>query len=110
MLRIKVFLFMAFFTGCILLFSISSGWGTESDEVSGLLDRAETHIKMGVVDKGAGRSFEEAMRLVKIAGEMQTELDPSQAETRNLALEIETIRKEIEIFSELYEERFAHAD
>jgi hypothetical protein len=37
---------------------------------------------------------------------LQTKLDLSQSETRNLALEIETVRKEIEIISELYEERF----
>ena len=106
MLRINIFFIMAIITVSILFFNISSGWGTESDEISGLLDRAETHIKIGVVDMGAGRSFEEAMRLVNTAGELQTKLDPSQAKTRTLALEIERIRKEIQIFSELYEERF----
>jgi hypothetical protein len=106
MMRINIFFILAIFTVSILFFNISSGWGTESDEIRGLLDRAEAYIQIGVVDKGAGRSFEEAMRLVKTAGELQAKLDPSRAKTKTLALEIETIRKEIEIFSELYEERF----
>lgn len=84
----------------------ATGWCLDMDDVGTLLDRAEKHLRLGVVDKGAGRSFEEAQRLVATAEERLTEINPPQAEAQALMLELETVREDVEIFSELYEERF----
>jgi len=71
-----------------------------------LLYQAETLLRLGVVEKGATRSFEEASSVLEKAEEQLVEADFSSEERRRLALEIEAVQQDLEVLSELYEERF----
>jgi hypothetical protein len=78
----------------------------DSSEVSALLDRAESLLWLGAAEKGASRSFEEALDLVDWATELLDEADLSPDERRHQVAEIEAVREDLELFIELYEERF----
>jgi MFS family permease len=97
----RVFVFV-----CAVLLSVTASSATASSEVNELLDQAETLMHMGVVDKGASRSFEEARALVETAASRFKELDLSPAESRSLSLELEAVQEDLRILTELYAERF----
>lgn len=105
-MRIKFLFHKTILVVCGFLLSVGTVQGSESVDIVKLLDQAENLLKVGVVDKGAGRSFEEAGQLVEIAAERLAGLDPSLPETRVLTSEMEAVRENIKIFSELYEDRF----
>jgi len=80
--------------------------GSPSAAVNDLLNRAEALAQLGVVEKGAGRSFNDALDLVDTAAEHIEGLDLSPDERQALALEINMVRKNLEQLLELNEERF----
>jgi hypothetical protein len=91
---------------CCGFLSVAANSATDSSEVGDLLSRAEALLWLGVVDKGASRSFVEARDLLESASARLTETDLSPDETRRLTLELESVQENIEILTELYEERF----
>jgi hypothetical protein len=74
--------------------------------VRDLLERAELHLRLGVANQGADRALEDARLLLGSAEEAlaKTELPPE--DRQKLALEIEGVREEAELFTELFEDRF----
>ncbi len=84
----------------------ATGSGSVSAEVDDLLDRADALVQLGVIEKGAGRSFEDAFDLVDAAAERLTDSSFSPDERQALALEIDAIREDLELMVELNEERF----
>ncbi|MGB5815460.1 MAG: ABC transporter C-terminal domain-containing protein [Thermoanaerobaculia bacterium] len=79
---------------------------SEASEVRDLAARADALMRLGVAEKGASRSFEEAETLLGEAENRLAEADlPSSAEAE-LTLEIAAVREDLEDLVELYEERF----
>ena len=52
---------------CFSALAASAGSATEATEVHDLISRADALMKLGVIEKGATRSFEEATALLKEA-------------------------------------------
>jgi len=94
------------FVVCCASLAATAHSATDSSEVGELLDRAEALLRLGVTEKGASRSFEEALDLVDRATERQDEADLSVDERRATSQEIEAVRADLEVLMELYEERF----
>ncbi|MFW2438919.1 MAG: DUF3488 domain-containing protein [Arenicellales bacterium] len=105
-MRIISIYFKAFFFICGVLLSVTANSATDSSEVNELLDQAESLMYMGVVDKGASRSFEEARERVETATERLDDVDLTPVETRSLSLQLEAVQEDLRILTELYEERF----
>jgi hypothetical protein len=78
----------------------------DAPEIRGLLTRAEMQLRLGVVEKGAGRSFDEAFRLIHEAEEQLDRMDLSSENREKLTREIEAVRDDWELTTELYERRF----
>jgi hypothetical protein len=78
----------------------------DSAAVRDLLNRAELHLRLGVSNYGADRALREAHRLLGSAEEMFAKTELPLEERQNLSLEIEAVREETELFTELFEERF----
>lgn len=92
-MRIETFILKCIvFVSCCLL-PMNAISSSDYTKISGLLDRAEVYIKLGVVDKGAGQSFEEAMRLVTTADNLLAGKNGEQAETKTLMLETKALKK-----------------
>jgi len=98
--------FRFFVIVCGALMSVAANSATDSSEVGELLDRAEILLLVGVVDKGASRSIEEARELVETATERLDDVDLTPSETQNLSLELEAVEEDLEILTELYQKRF----
>ena len=79
---------------------------TEVSELRDLAGQADALMRLGVAEKGASRSFEEATILLNEAEMRLAEADlPGDAEVA-LKAEIGAVREDLEILVELYEERF----
>ena len=79
---------------------------SEASEVSDLAARADALMRLGVAEKGASRSFEEAEVLLGEAERQLAESNlPSSAEAE-LNLEIAAVQEDLEDLVELYEDRF----
>ncbi len=74
--------------------------------VRDLLDRAEFLLRLGVVDKGADRAFDAAHRELDAAEAKLSETELPSEERRQLALEIEAVREDLDLLTRLYAERF----
>jgi hypothetical protein len=79
---------------------------TEAPEIRELLTRAEIQLRLGVKEKGHGRSFEDADRLLVTAEAQLAGADVPSDEQRKLTLEIEAVREDLELLTERFEERF----
>lgn len=94
-------------TAIILLFLILpttlSGASRDVDEI---LVQAEVLIKLGVVELGAGRSFEEAGELLSQSREMLGSSALSASERIEYERQIQAVEDDLDIVMELYEERF----
>jgi hypothetical protein len=78
----------------------------DATEIRDLLTRAEIQLRLGVVENGAGRSFDEAHNLIEEAEAQLAGVDLSSDERQKLALEIGAVRDDWELITDLYEERF----
>jgi len=91
---------------CGVLLPLTASSTTGSSEVNELLDRAEFLMRMGVVDKGASRAFEESGELLEKAADHSKEVDLSSAESRSISTQLNALQEDLSILTELYEERF----
>ncbi len=95
---------------CILLCSCPLLAGAvlaaEASEVRDLAARADALMRLGVAEKGASRSFEEAETLLGEAERRSAEADLPSAADDELTLEIAAIREDLEDLVGLYEDRF----
>jgi hypothetical protein len=105
-MRILNFNFRALLIVCGILVGVTTSPATEFSEVERLLDQAEQLLLVGVSDKGGSRSFEEAIGLTEIAAERLDGADLSPAEARKLSLELKALQEDLDIFTELYADRF----
>jgi hypothetical protein len=91
---------------CIVLVSAQSGLASAAVAPDELLERADLLLRLGVLEKGAGRSFEEAGRLLEAAVEGIEEADLLPADRQRLIRESDAVREDLELLTELYDERF----
>ncbi len=71
-----------------------------------LASRADALMRLGVAEKGASRSFEEAETLLGEAENRLAEANLSASDEAVLTLEIAAVREDLEDLFELYEDRF----
>lgn len=90
--------------GCLLF--AAPGSAGESSQVRDLVARADTLMLLGVVDKGATRSFADAKVLLDDAEHRLAGAGLSQPAKAELTLEIESVRQDLDLLLELYDERF----
>jgi len=95
---------------CILLCSCplfaAAVLASEASEVRYLAARADALMRLGVAEKGASRSFEEAETVLGEAERRLAEADLSSSDEAELALEIAAVREDLEDLVELFEDRF----
>ncbi|MDX2477998.1 MAG: hypothetical protein QNL05_11615, partial [Gammaproteobacteria bacterium] len=91
---------------CGVLLPLTASSTTGSSEVNELLDQAEFLMRMGVVDKGASRAFEESGELLEKAADHSKEVDLTSAESRSISTQLNALQEDLSILTELYEERF----
>ncbi len=77
-----------------------------SSEVDEVLQRADLLLRLGVLEQGADRSFEEAGRLLESAELGIDEAGLSPAVRERLTRELNAVREDLALLTELYEERF----
>ena len=78
----------------------------EPAQVPDLLKQAETAMTMGVNDLGASRSFEQAGELLEQATQELEKGNFSGQALENYQRQLEATREDLDILTELYEERF----
>lgn len=105
-MRNKIFFYGMLVAACGILLAVATSSGSGTSEIDKLLHQAETLVRVGVVDKGAGRSFAEARGLVDTARVRLAQADLPPAEAGMLSLELEAVEENLNIFTELYQERF----
>lgn len=105
-MRILNFNFRALLIVCGVLVGVITSSATDFSEIERLLDQTEQLLLVGVADKGGSRSFEDAIDLAEVAAERLDEADLSPAETRSLSLELKALQEDLDIFTELYADRF----
>ena len=89
---------------CLLLPSAISA--AEDSEVRDLAAQADALMRLGVTEKGASRSFEEATILLNVAEMRLAGADLPSSTEAELTLELAAVREDLEDLVELYEERF----
>ena len=77
-----------------------------ASEVRDLAARADTLMRLGVTEKGASRSFEEAEAVLGEAERRLAEVDLPSSVEAEVTLEIAAVREDLEDLVELYEDRF----
>lgn len=102
---IKRFLPVCLALGSFLLLPAASR-ATEASEIHDLAARADALMRLGVAEKGASRSFGEATALLTEADQRLAGADLPPTTEKELALEIEAVREDLEDLVELYEDRF----
>jgi len=70
------------------------------------LDRAELLLRLGVVEKGAGQSFEDASDLLQAAHEQLASAELTAGERQKLEHEIAAVDENLDLLIELYDGRF----
>ena len=84
--------------------TISSASGTS--DLNELLDRADLFVRLGVMEGGASLAFVEAGHVVEAAATGIEEADLLPADRQRLTRELDAIREDLELLTELYDERF----
>ncbi len=79
---------------------------SDATEIRQLLEKSEILLRLGLVEKGDARSFEEADRLLVRAEGQLTEADLTPEDRDQLAFEVEAVREDLGLLTELYQERF----
>ena len=77
-----------------------------ASEVDDLLDRAEFLLRLGVVEQGATRAFDEASASLDTAVAQLAASDKTADERRRLTREIEAVQELLDFLTEYYQERF----
>jgi hypothetical protein len=86
---------------------VSADSGTDAArDIHSLAARADTLMRLGVAEKGASRSFEEATALLDEAEKRLANADLPPAVEEELRLESATVREDLTDLMALYEERF----
>lgn len=74
--------------------------------ISQELDRVELLLRLGVVEKGAGQSFEEASDLLRAAREHLALPGLTAEDRQELEREIAAVEENLDLLVEIYEDRF----
>ena len=74
--------------------------------ISQELDRAELLLRLGVVEKGAGQSFEDASDLLEAARLQLAAADLTAEDRQRLEREFAAVEENLSLLVELYEDRF----
>lgn len=74
--------------------------------ISRELDRAELLLRLGVVEKGAGQSFEDASDLLEAVREQLSATDLTGEERQELKREFAAVEENLDLLIELYDGRF----
>lgn len=98
-------LFVLSLTASLVLIT-SPAISQDPAEVPDLLKQAETAMLMGINDLGASRSFEQAGELLEQATQELEKGNVSGQELENYQRQLKAIGEDLDILTELYEERF----
>ena len=93
----------------VMLVAFQIGMACADDdgpEIRDLVTRADALARLGVVEMGASRCFGEAAALLDTARDRLAETDLSPADAAQLTLEIEAVEQDLELLTELYDDRF----
>jgi len=91
---------------CIGLAAVPTSAVSQSVEIGDLMDQADLLLRLGVLQKGAGRSFEEAGQLLETIENDIAQADLGPADRQRLTQELDAVREDLELLTELYDERF----
>ena len=69
---------------CIFVAAVPTGLASESVELDKLLERADLMLRLGVLEKGASHSFEEAGQLLETFTESIEDADLSPTDRQRL--------------------------
>lgn len=95
----------------LILVSITTSFAAtlpapDASLISAELDRAELLLRLGIVEKGAGRSFEEASDLLETTRQQLATADLTAEEKQRLEREAAAAEENLDLQTELYEDRF----
>lgn len=93
------------FAFVVFVVSAAADVSAEPD-ANDLLDRADLLLRLGVAEQGAGRSFDEAGALLDKAAARIAHADVSAVDRAVLTREVDAVRDDLEILTELFSERF----
>jgi hypothetical protein len=99
--RITGLLFASF-----LILAVVQDLRADSSDVNELILRAEVLLKIGAGEHGAGRSLQEAEALLEHAADELSRADISLVEKDALERQLTAIREDLDIVTELNDERF----
>ena len=91
---------------CVALAAVPTSAVAQTAEIDELLDQADLLLRLGVLQKGAGRSFEEAGQLLETIENDIAQADLGPADRQRLTQELDAVREDLELLTELYAERF----
>jgi hypothetical protein len=91
---------------CVVFAASPAGKTSAAADLDKLLERADLMLRLGVLEKGASHAFDEAGQLLEIVASSIAEADLSPADRLRLTLEFEAVREDLDLLTELYNERF----
>lgn len=91
---------------CVVFAAVPAGKTSAAAELDELLERADLMLRLGVLEKGASHAFDEAGQLLEIIAAGIEEADLSPVDRLRLTREFEAVREDLELLTELYDERF----